>query len=151
MALFTHILVPTDGARLSARTVKAAIALAGAMGARVTALHVIPAYAPPVYMDGIIPQPELYSAADYKRSTQAYADRVLAKVEEQARDAGVRYDKAFVTHDSPWSAIIRTARSRKCDLIVMASHGRRGMEALLLGSETQKVLTHSKVPVLVCR
>jgi nucleotide-binding universal stress UspA family protein len=146
-----HILVPTDGTRLSTRTVKSALDLARALKARVTALHVIAPFTAPVYMDIVIPVPELYSPEDYKRRTQAYARRMLEKIEQQGKAMGVRCESLSAVNDLPWKAIIATAKSRKCDLIVMASHGRRGVEALLLGSETHKVLTHSKVPVLVCR
>lgn len=149
--MYAHILVPTDGSPLSTKAAKSAIGLAKALGARITALHVIPAFTPPVYMDGIVPYPELYSSAEYKRSTEAYAKKMLAKVEERARAAKVPCATVFVTGEQPWRAIVRTARSKKCDLIAMASHGRGGVEAVLLGSETTKVLTHSKTPVLVCR
>lgn len=151
MTTARHILVPTDGTRLSTRTVKSALELARALRAKVTALHVIAPFSAPMYMDVMIPMPELYSPTDYKRRTQAYAKRMLEKVEQQARAMGVRCDSLSAVNDLPWKAIIATAKSRKCDLIVMASHGRRGVEALLLGSETHKVLTHSKTPVLVCR
>jgi nucleotide-binding universal stress UspA family protein len=76
---------------------------------------------------------------------------MLAKVKSAAAAHKVRCETAFVSDDQPWEAIVKTAKGRKCDLIVMASHGRRGIEGLLLGSETHKVLTHSKTPVLVCR
>ena len=147
---FRHILVATDGSRLSQRAVKTAIALARMAKARITALHVVAEYMPPVYLDALIAMPETESAL-YKRSTEAYAEELLAKIAKEARAAGVACHKVHVVHETPWRAIIRTAKSRRCDLIVMASHGRRGMEALLLGSETTKVLAHSKTPVLVCR
>ena len=151
MKPFSNILVATDGTRTSARAVKAAIAMAAATGARLTALHVIPIYIPPAYVDGIFPMVELFSTVDYRQATKAYSKRLLGKVEKAARAAKVRCEGVSIMHDAPWSSIIRTARSRRCDLIVMASHGRRGMEALVLGSETHKVLTHSKLPVLVVR
>ena len=151
MKPFSHILVATDGSTASNRAVKAAIAIAAATRARLTALHVIPIYVPPAYVDGIFPMVELYSTVDYKQATNAYSRRLLAKVAAAAKAAKVRFEGVSVMHEAPWSTIVRTARKRRCDLIVMASHGRRGVEALLLGSETQKVLTHSKTPVLVCR
>ena len=151
MALFRHILVPTDGTPLSTRAAKTAIALARSSKSRVTVLHAIPAYAPPVYMDGVVPQPELFSPGEYKRKTRTYAQKILDRIEALARAAKVRCDAVSVVSNQPWEAIVRNARTRRCDLIVMASHGRHGLEALLLGSEAQKVLTHSKVPVLVCR
>ncbi len=151
MPVFRHILVPTDGSTLSTHAAKTAIALAKLSKARMSVLHAIAPYSPPVYMDGVVPQPELFSPTEYKRSTQAYAKRVLGRIEALARAAKVPCDTVAVTHDQPWQAIVRAARTRGCDLIVMASHGRHGLEGLLLGSEAQKVLTHSKTPVLVCR
>ena len=150
MAPYRHILVPTDGSPLSTKATKEAIRLARAGRARITALHVIPPFAPPVYIEGPVP-PELYSPMDYKRSTQRSAGRMLAKIERLAAAAKVRCDTVSVEDDPPWKAIIRVAKSRRCDVIVMASHGRRGIAGLLLGSETLRVLTHTRIPVLVCR
>lgn len=148
--MYRHILVPTDGSPLSTRAVKEAIELAKTCGAKLTAVHVIPPFTPPVYMDGVIPYPELYSPAEYKRVTEAQSQRVLAKITERARTAGVRCATAMVTAQPVWKAILSAARSKRCDAIVMASHGRRGIEGVLLGSETHKVLTHTKLPVVVC-
>ena len=151
MKPFRHILVPTDGSAASARAVKTAIAIASKLGARLTAFHVIPLYVPPVFLEGAFPVPQLYSTADYKRGTHAYAKKLLSKVEAAARAAKVKCDAASVTGEAPWSAIVGAARKRRCDLIVMASHGRRGIDRLLLGSETQRVLTHTRAHVLVVR
>lgn len=152
MKTFSHILVATDGSALSARAVKAAIRMSAATGARLSAIHVIPHYMPPVFLEGAFPAvPPLYSTMDYKRATHAYSKRLLAKVEAAARAAKVRCNSVSVTGEAPWSAIVAAARKRRCDLVVMASHGWRGIDALLLGSETRKVLTHSKTPVLVVR
>ena len=151
MNTFKHILLPTDGSRLSGKAVKAAIALARLTKARISALHVTYPYTPPVYVDTFIPEPAVYTQEEHKRATRAAAERVLDAVEKSARAAKVRCDKVHVVDASPWRAVLRTARSRGCDLVVMASHGRRGVEALILGSETTKVLTHSRVPVMVCR
>ena len=148
---FRHLLVPTDGTRLSERSVKAAIELAASTHARITALHVIPGYRPPVFVDGVVPELAGYTEAEYKRTTQACAAKMLERIAQRASKAKVECDKVAMTHEVPWKAIIAAAKSRDCDLIVMASHGRRGVEALLLGSETSKVLTHSKTPVLVVR
>jgi nucleotide-binding universal stress UspA family protein len=88
-----------------------------------------------------------HAAKRYKAS----ADTYLAAIEKEAREAGVSCDLVYEKNDSPYEVIIRVAEQRGCDLIMMASHGRRGVGALLIGSETQRVLTHSKIPVLVCR
>lgn len=150
-AMIKHILVPIDDSPLSAKAAKYAAQLAHGSRARITAVHVIPPFMPPAFVDGVIPYPELYSPVDYKKSTERYARKLLAKAEAIAKAARVKCDGLFVTADQPWQAIIKTAKGRRCDLIVMASHGRRGIAAVVLGSETTKVLTHSKIPVLVCR
>lgn len=149
--MFKHILVPTDGSRLSTQAAKYAVRLARGAKTRITALHVIPPFSVPIYMDGIAPYPELYSPEEYRKSTERYARKLLAKVEALAKSAGVRCEPVSVTGETPWQAIIKAARKRRCDLIVMASHGRAGVAAVVLGSETTKVLAHSKTPVLVCR
>jgi nucleotide-binding universal stress UspA family protein len=148
--MFKHILIPTDGSKLSAQGVKAGIRLAKALGARVTALHVIPPYLPVLYagLDGHV-------QGDARRSFKANSERAarlaLAVAEREARAAGVPCKASFTTDPEPWGGILRTARAAKCDAIVMASHGRSGLGSLILGSETQRVLAHSKLPVLVAR
>jgi nucleotide-binding universal stress UspA family protein len=149
--MFRHILLPTDGSPLSTRAAKIAVKLAKTSGARLTALHVIPFFQPPGFAEDVAVYPEIYSPAEYKRATEAQAARLLGKVGKLAQAAKVRCDVAMVNARAPWEAIVKAAKSRGCDAIVMASHGRRGLGAVLLGSETTKVLTHSKVPVLVCR
>lgn len=148
--MFRHILLPTDGSPLSTRAAKLAVGLAKSSGARLTTLHVIAPYEPTTYIEGMAAYPELFSPAEYKRATEARASRLLGKVAALAKAADVRCDTTTVNARAPWEAIIKTAKSKRCDAIVMASHGRRGLESLLLGSETTKVLTHTKTPVLVC-
>ena len=148
--MYKHILVPTDGSRLSAKAVKAAAALAKQVGARLTGVYVIPPYVPPMYGEAAIYVPEI-TPRRYKELSEKEAAKALAMVEREARSAQVTCKTAWLTDDQPWQGIVKSARKKKCDLIVMASHGRRGLSGLLLGSETTKVLTHSKVPVLVCR
>lgn len=148
--MYKHILVPTDGSRLSAKAVKAAAALAKQFGARLTGLYVIPPYVPPMYGEAAIYVPEI-TPRRYKELSEKEAAKALAVVEREARSAQVACKTAWLTDDQAWQGIVKSARKKKCDLIVMASHGRRGLSGLLLGSETTKVLTHSKVPVLVCR
>jgi nucleotide-binding universal stress UspA family protein len=149
--MFKHILVPIDDSNLSVKAARYALGLARGTRARVTVLHVIPPFNPPAFVDGVIPYPELYSPAAYKKSTERYARKLLARVEALAKAARVRCEPVFVTGERPWQSIIRAARGRRCDLIVMATHGRGGVAAIILGSQTTKVLTHSKTPVLVCR
>ena len=148
--MYKHILVPTDGSRLSVKAVKAAVQLAKTLGAKVTGLYVIPPYVPPMYGEAVVYVPEV-SPKRYKELSEKEAKKALAAVEIEAQTAAVPCKVVSLTADQAWQGIIRTARAKKCDLIVMASHGRRGLTGLLLGSETTKVLTHSKTPVLVCR
>ena len=148
--MYKHILVPTDGSTLSAKAVREATRLAHGMKAKVTALHVIPRYMPPMAEEAALAY-TLYSPQDYKKSTEKAALAMLDRARAAIESGKVKCDTAFVTDDQPWNAIVKAAKSKKCDLIVMASHGRRGLAGILLGSETTKVLTHSKTPVLVCR
>ena len=146
--MYKHILVPTDGTALSLKAARAAARLAATLKARITAIYVIAPFMPPMSSESIAFH-AAYSVKEYDRAMRKIADRALAKV--QAAAGKVKVDAVAVTHPAPWEAIVKTASARRCDLIVMASHGRRGLAGLLLGSETQKVLTHSKTPVLVCR
>lgn len=149
--MFRHILLPTDGSPLSNRASAVALKLAKESGARLTAFHVIAPFEPIAYVDTIAPYAGIYTAPEYKRRTARAARKLLDRVAARAKAAGVRCDALFAASRLPWRAIIKAARAKRCDLIVMASHGRRGLDAVLLGSETTKVLTHSKIPVLVCR
>jgi nucleotide-binding universal stress UspA family protein len=148
--VYKHILVSTDGSKLSQKAIRTAARLAKATGASITGVYVIAPYVAPVYSEGAILVPGL-SPRNYKEITGREAKKALAAVEVEARIAGVEYRATMLTANNPWEGIIRTAEAKKCDLIVMASHGRRGLAGFLLGSETTKVLTHSKIPVLVCR
>jgi len=148
--MYRHILVPTDGSKLSMKAIRAAARLAKSCSARLTGMYVIPPYASPVYGEGAMYAPEAGPQA-YRKTMEREAKKALAAVEVEAQAAGVECKTASVTSEQPWKGIVRVAAAKKCDLIVMASHGRRGLAGLLLGSETTKVLTHSKTPVLVCR
>jgi len=147
--MFKHILVPTDGSELSGKAITAAVELAAAVGAKVTGLFAAPAATPVIY-DDLLPvgyvTPEQHAAL-----IKAASRKHLASIEEAARAAGVAVDVVSVTSEYPAESIVETARDRGCDLIFMASHGRRGLKAVLLGSETHKVLVHSQIPVLVYR
>jgi len=145
--MYQHILLPTDGSELSTQAVRAGIRLAKSLGARVTALHTTPQF----YPDKMPAREITERSSEYEKQTREEAARVLGAVEEAAREAGVACNALHRASDSPWEEIIKIATEQGCDLIVMASHGRHGVSALLLGSETSKVLTHSKIPVLVCR
>lgn len=115
-----------------------------------TGVYVIKPYVPAMYGEAAIYIPAA-APQEYKRASQRAAKKALAAVEIEAQTAGVPCATQFVTDPQPWGGIVRVARSRKCDAIAMASHGRGGLGGLLLGSETQRVLAHSKIPVLVVR
>jgi nucleotide-binding universal stress UspA family protein len=147
--MFKHILIPTDGSELSIKATKAGVELAKFLGARVTGFFAAPAPTPIVYGDLL---PVSYMPPDeHAALIDAASKQHLAVIEEAARAAGVRVDTLSVTSEYPAESIIEAARERGCDLIFMASHGRRGLAAVLLGSETHKVLVHSGIPVLVYR
>ncbi len=148
--MYKHILVSTDGSKLSAKAIRMAVKLADATGAKVTGVYVIPPYVAPAYGEGVMYMPAV-SPSRYKQITEREARKALAAVEIEARTSKVDFATMTLTADNPWEGIIHAAKSKRADLIVMASHGRRGLAGLVLGSETTKVLTHSKVPVLVCR
>ena len=148
--MYKHILVPTDGSPASERAAQSAAGLAKAIGARITALYAIAPLSPPMVLDAF-PYESPASAEAYETGMRRHADRALSKVQAAAAAHDVACDAISVIHGNPWEAIVDAAKAKHCDLIVMASHGRRGLEALILGSETTKVLTHAKVPVLVCR
>ncbi len=147
--MYRNILVATDGSRLSAKAVAHAIALARALRAKLTAFYASPDYPLPAYADGVMYDP--VSPTEYAALCKKEADRILGAVGAKAKAAGVRFIAAQAIAAAPWEAILAAARKHKCDAIVMASHGRRGVTALLIGSETQKVLTHTKLPVIVVR
>ncbi len=148
--MYKHILVSTDGSKLSQRAIRTGVRLAKATGAAVTGVYVIAPYVPPAYGEGVM-YTTYITPKRYKEITEREAKKALAAVEIEAGAAGVGFRSAMLSANTPWEGIIKTAKSRRSDLIVMASHGRRGLSSLLLGSETVKVLTHSKTPVLVCR
>jgi nucleotide-binding universal stress UspA family protein len=148
--MYKHILIPTDGSRLSAKAVKTGISLAKSLGARVTAFLATPNYSFPVFGEGYQLTPKM-SRTQFVQQSEAYARKVLAATQKLGAAQGVAVEPVHAASDAPFEAILRVASRRKCDLIVMASHGRRGISAVLLGSETQKVVTHSRVPVLVVR
>jgi nucleotide-binding universal stress UspA family protein len=147
--MFANILVPTDGSEFSAKLIKDAVDLARASGARITALHAYPKHRISPY--GQFGPSDDVVARQVTETALADADRFLDRIEQAARPAGVKVERAIVQNDDPWRAIVDTAAAKGCDLIMMAAHGRRGLVGLVLGSETNKVLTHSKIPVLVYR
>lgn len=148
--MYTHIMLPLDGSELSLKAVHEGVALAKALGSKLTLITVILPYHTGLttpFVAGI--------AHDIEKSrdeeTRKTAVKLHADMAARAKSEGVQCESLVVFGVNPYSQIIESAQSSKCDLIVMASHGRRGLDGILLGSETAKVLTHSKIPVLVVR
>ncbi len=146
--MYRHILVSTDGSDLARKGIDHALALAKSLGAKVTIVTVTERL--PVYtgFDGGL---TALAYDDYTASQRAAAEQVLGAAKEAAAGSGVAVETVMVENALPADAIITTAKARGCDLIAMASHGRRGLGRLILGSVTSEVLTHSDVPVLVVR
>jgi nucleotide-binding universal stress UspA family protein len=147
--MYRHILVPLDGSRLASKALVHACQLAKALGARVTLFHASPEYPVGVTGDGVIYAP--YTRAEYIDIRNREAGRILAVASRKAAALGLAVGTAHLIAATPWQAILAVAKRQKCDAIVMSSHGRGGVASLLLGSQTQHVLAHSRLPVLVVR
>lgn len=148
--MFKHVLIPTDGSAVAAKAIQAGVALAKQMGAKVTGLY---AEGPPLQLHkgGGLMMVQKDVAAELERRSREYAERSVAEVGDAARAAGVPFEPLVVRSIEPYQAIIDAAAQRKCDVICMGSHGHRGLTGLVLGSVTNKVLTHSNIPVVVFR
>ena len=142
-----NILIATDGSDLAAKAVEQGVLFPKEIGAGITALTITE----PFNVLSLAPSELGYTPIEYKKHAEAYAEKVLDTVAAAAKSAGIDCETLHIEHEHVYQAIIDAAVARKCDLIVMASHGRRGVSAVVLGSETVKVLTHSKIPVLVYR
>lgn len=147
--MFKHILVPTDGSELSRATARRAISFAKEAGARVTVFYAKPEYPIAYFGEGALIDPT--TPEKFAEMAAEQAAEYMGEVESWCSEAGVPCASVSATSDVPYEAIIEAAEKSGCDLIFMASHGRRGISGLLLGSETNKVLTHSRIPVLVYR
>lgn len=147
--MYRHILIPTDGSELAQKAVTHGLSLAKSVGAKVTALTVEASFN--VYD---VPSSKVHQIskafAEHAEHAKAQATKVLSGVANAAKAAGVPCETVQIVQDDPYEAIIATAKDKGCDLIVMASHGRSGITAVILGSVTTKVLTHTDIPVLVC-
>jgi nucleotide-binding universal stress UspA family protein len=147
--MFKHILIPTDGSDLSKKAIKKGIEFAKKIKARVTTIHVVPEFKVIADESFVSLTPE--AKRRFEEESLRRARKMLDSIVQQAKAQGVRCAAVAEANDLPYQQIIATAKSSKCDLILMASHGRRGIASVLLGSETAKVLTHSTIPVLVVR
>ena len=145
--MFEHLLLPTDGSPLSENAVLKGIQLAHVLGARVTGVNVSPRFHILTYRTDMLEE----TRDEHERDSRVHAERYLAFISKAAAESGVPCETLSESSDDVFQSIINVARAHACDLIVMASHGRRGIGGLLLGSETQRVLTHSGIPVLVWR
>ncbi len=146
---YTHLLVPSDGSELSMKAVQHAVSLATALGARITFLTAQASV--PVQVVGLGEMLDASTMEALMSASHKDAERILAEAMAEASAAGVPADAERVLSDLPHQAILETAQRRGCDLILMASHGRKGLVGLLIGSETQRVLVQSTCPVLVYR
>ncbi len=147
--MFKHILVPTDGSELSQVTARSAVAFAKEAGARVTVFFAKPEYPIAYFGEGALIEPT--SPEKFAELAEQQAAQYLGEIQAMCAEAGVECATTSAISDVPYEAIIEAATKAGCDLIFMASHGRRGISGFLLGSETNKVLTHSSIPVLVYR
>jgi nucleotide-binding universal stress UspA family protein len=147
--MFKHILIPTDGSAVSAKAVKAGIALAKQYGARVTGYHAVEPVPTHIYGEGYVADKQMI--AEFERRNRAAAKKHVARIAREALKAGVPFEPVVQTVRTPYEGIVDAAQKRKCDLILMSSHGHRGLTRLMLGSVADKVIQLSKVPVLVYR
>jgi len=147
--MYSHILIPTDGSELSTQAVEKGVQLAKFLNARITFLFVKPDFPLPIAGEGAMLVPE--SREEFSNGTEQQASRILDAAMLHAQKEQIAAQTRSETSDQPYQVIIDTAKAENCDLIFMASHGRRGLAGIILGSETQKVLTHCNIPVLVYR
>ena len=147
--MFKHILVPTDGSQLSEDTARRAVSFAKEAGAQITAFFAKPEFPVTYYGEGVLI--DSTTPEKFAELSEEQAQKILGFVDNLCQQEGVLCTTMTLTSDVPYEAIIEAATQSDCDLIFMSSHGRRGLSALLLGSETNKVLTHTNIPVLVYR
>ena len=147
--MFKHVLIPTDGSPVARKAVRAGVALARDLGAKVTAYYAMDMIQPYAFGDGYIL--DTSTLLGIERGAKEVGQKYLAAVEQAAKAAGVPCETLMTKPETPAEGIIAAAKKRKCDVIFMASHGRGGLASLVLGSVTQKVLARSKIPVLVYR
>ena len=147
--MFKHILVPTDGSELSQQTARHAIAFAKSIGARITFFSARPPYHADYSGEGTLV--DFRSPEEFDAATETKAKSILDEICKLATEAGVQSKAVSDVSDVPYRAIIDAAESYACDMIFMASHGRSGLSSIIMGSQTNKVLTNSTIPVLVYR
>jgi len=147
--MYKHLLIPTEGSELSTRAIEHGLALARTLAAHVTFVYVQPVFPLAMGGEGALLAPE--GREEFELNSRKHAEQVLGQALTLAQQAGVLAQSETAVSDYPFQVIVKTAQNKECDLIFMASHGRKGLAGLLIGSETHKVVTHSTVPVLVYR
>ena len=147
--MFKHILIPTDGSPVSAKAMKAGLEFAKQSGAKVTGYYAVEPLPAHLYGEGYVADRQM--VAEFEKRHRAIARKHVAALARQAHKAGVRFDSLVQTARTPYEGIVEAAQKRNCDLVLMASNGRRGLARMTLGSVTDKVIQLSKVPVLVYR
>lgn len=146
--MFKHLLISTDGSSLGNKAAKAGIELARALGAKVTAYYAIePIH--PIYAEGYTFDPSVIEGIEH--TARQAGQKSVDAIGKMAKAAGVPFASVVANADTPYEGIVAVAKKRKCDVIFMSSHGRRGLSRLMMGSVTQKVLSHSGIPVVVYR
>ena len=147
--MFKHILVPTDGSELSQKAVQKAISFAKEIDAKITFFCAVPQFPVMYYGLGVIF--DSHSILDFEEESKSICNEILNKAKEIANNEGVNSETYYLISDYPFEAILEATKQKECDLIFMASHGKKGVNEFFLGSETNKVLSHSNIPVLVYR
>ncbi|AGK56536.1 UspA protein [Hyphomicrobium denitrificans 1NES1] len=145
--MFKHLLIATDGSELSKKAVEQGLSLAKSLGAKVTAVTVTEPFAASVPIEVAL----VFSAEEYEKAVRSSAENILQSVSAVMAASGIPCETVHVKNQYPADGILDTAQARGCDLIVMGSHGRRGLSRLVLGSQANRVVTQSAVPVLICR
>jgi nucleotide-binding universal stress UspA family protein len=148
--MFKHLFIPTDGSETAQKAVTAGIAFAREAGARITFFTAVPEYQPP-HEAAVMSHQKIESFSAYESRTRADAEALLGRAAALAKEAGVTCGVDLAFSNTPWKAIIAAAKRQACDVIFIASHGRKGLAALWYGSETEEILTHSDIPTLVYR
>jgi len=147
--MFKHILIPTDGSPVASKAVRAGIALAKQSGARITGFYAVEPLPAHLYGEGYVADRQM--VAEFEKRQRAMARKHVAAIGREAHKAGVAFDAVVQISRTPYEGIVEAARKKNCDLVLMASNGRRGLARLAVGSVTDKVIQLSKVPVLVYR
>lgn len=147
--MFKHILIPTDGSPVAQKAAKAGVQFAARLGAKVTGFHAVETWSPTLYGEGY--GIDLKTLQAFERAARKRGEQQVAAIGKLAQAAGVPFSPLVEKAPTPYEGVLAAARKKGCDAIFIASHGRRGLTRLMMGSVTQKVLAHAKIPVVVYR